>query len=265
MLKKCLKYDFRSVFRLWWIMAVSMLGAAVVAGLGIRFFTQCAASPDVPEGLLVLSSFAMIGSMFCIMAMVMGMTVSFILVFWRMYTHFYTDEGYLTFTLPAHSWQIFLSSLVNILIWTLIIMVVTAVSVFSIFLIGFVGVPEIEEALSQVNFSHEMEFLRDEFDIVMIIYGVVEFVTSAVIMMTCITLGSVLAKKHKIMASIGVYYLWSLIMGIISTQLLGGALLNSVEVDFSRVYLIETALALATAMGGFLLSTWIMDKKLNLP
>ena len=65
MLKKCLKYDFRSVFRLWWIMAVSMLGAAIVSGLGIRFFTQCAASPDVPEGLLVLSSFAMIGSIFC--------------------------------------------------------------------------------------------------------------------------------------------------------------------------------------------------------
>ena len=75
MLKKCLKYDFRSVFRLWWIMAVSMLGAAVVAGLGIRFFSQCASSPDVPEGLFVLSTFAMIGSIFCIMAMVMA-TVS---------------------------------------------------------------------------------------------------------------------------------------------------------------------------------------------
>ena len=80
MLKKCLKYDFRSVFRLWWIIAVSMLGASVIAGLGIRFFSQCTITPDVPEGLMVLSTFVMIGSMLCLMATVMGMTVSFILL-----------------------------------------------------------------------------------------------------------------------------------------------------------------------------------------
>ena len=44
MLKKCLKYDFQSVFRLWWILAVSMLGAAILSGLGIRFFSQCSTS-----------------------------------------------------------------------------------------------------------------------------------------------------------------------------------------------------------------------------
>ena len=50
--------------------------------------------------------------------MVMGMTVSFILIFWRMYTHFYTDQGYLTFTLPAKPSHILLSAGV-ILLYTL--------------------------------------------------------------------------------------------------------------------------------------------------
>ena len=261
MFAKLLKHEMKATAGSIGLLSLAALGMGIIGGIMMRYMVGAIGEQrfDSLSGILAIFY---VFIFFGLMAYALG---SELFLGYQFYKRKFTDQGYLTFTLPAHSWQIFLSSLVNILIWTLIVMVVTAVSVISIFLIGFVGVPEIEEALSQVNFSHEMEFLQDEFDIVMIIYGVVEFVTSAVIMMTCITLGSVLAKKHKIMASIGVYYLWSLIMGIISTQLLGGALLNSVEVDFSRVYLIETALALATAMGGFLLSTWIMDKKLNLP
>ena len=169
MLKKCLKYDFRSVFRLWWIMAVSMLGAAVVSGLGIRFFSQCAASPDVSEGLLVLASFTMIGSMFCIMAMVMGMTVSFILVFWRMYTHFYTDQGYLTFTLPVKRSTLYLSK------------VIMATVLAILLLLGL--------------FQSGLIYL-------------------------CITIGAVVAKKHKLIAAIGIYYGVNTVVGLIGEFIL---------------------------------------------
>ena len=81
MLKKCLKYDFEAVMRTWWIVAVSMMGAAVIAGLGFRFFSQCMVADEVNEGLTVLAAFVAIGSYFCIMAMLIGMTVSFILIF----------------------------------------------------------------------------------------------------------------------------------------------------------------------------------------
>ena len=40
MLKKCLKYDLQSVVRIWWILAATMLGAALIAGLACRTFME---------------------------------------------------------------------------------------------------------------------------------------------------------------------------------------------------------------------------------
>ena len=261
MFAKLLKHEMKATAGSIGLLSLAALGMGIIGGIMMRYMVGAIGEQRMESfgGILtIFSVFIFLG----LMAYSLG---GELFLGYQFYKRKFTDQGYLTFTLPAHSWQIFLSSLVNILIWSLIIMAVTAVSFISIFLIGFVGVPEIEEALSRINFSYEMEYLREDFDVVALIYGVVEFFTTTVTMMTCITLGSVLAKKHKIMASIGVYYVWTLIMGIISTQLFGGALLNSVEVDFSRVFLIEIALSLATAMGGFLLSCWLMDKKLILP
>ena len=38
MLGKLLKYDFKSVWRVWWIAAVSALGASVIGSFALRFF-----------------------------------------------------------------------------------------------------------------------------------------------------------------------------------------------------------------------------------
>ena len=229
MLKKCLKYDFRSVFRLWWIMAVSMLGAAVVAGLGIRFFSQCAASPDVPEGLLVLSSFTMIGSMFCLMAMVMGMTVSFILVFWRMYTHFYTDEGYLTFTLPVKRSTLYLS---KVIMGTLLQFATILVLIFGVLFIALVAPPTEsgEFFLSFEAFEAIGEFFATSWEAcgawvilwvptVLAILLLLGLFQSGLIYL-CITIGAVVAKKQKLIAAIGIYYGVNTAVGLIGEFIL---------------------------------------------
>jgi hypothetical protein len=155
--------------------------------------------------------------------------------------------------------------MVNIIIWTLIIGLITALAVGAMIMIGIVNTPVWEE-LAEISIDYsdfQPEF--SQFQPATVLYGIAQFISSIVVMMTCITIGSVLAKKHKIMAAIGVYYVWSLIMGVITTQLLGDVLYTTAEVDFTRVYTIETVLVLAVAMGGFLLSCWLMDKKLNLP
>ncbi len=224
MLKKCLKYDFRSVFRLWWILAVSMLGAAVIAGLGIRFFSQCTVTPDVPDGLLVLSSFVMIGSMFCLIAMIMGMTVSFILVFWRMYTHFYTDEGYLTFTLPVKRSTLYLS---KVIMGTLLQAATILVLLVGILFIALV-VPPTESGeffLDPVVFQGVGEALTQMWEAagawtllwiptVLVIILLLGLFQSGLIYL-CITIGAVVAKKHKLIAAIGIYYGVNTVVGVV--------------------------------------------------
>ena len=224
MLKKCLKYDFEAVLRTWWILAVSMLGAAVVGGLGIRFFSQCAVSPDVPEGLLVLSTFVMIGSSFCIMAMLIGMTVSFILIFWRMYTHFYTDQGYLTFTLPVKRSTLYLS---KVIMATVLEAATVGILILGILFMVLV-VPPTEGGeffLSLDWLSAIGEVLGQLVDVAG--WWLILWIPAAVAILVlfalfqngliyfCITMGAVVAKRHKLIAAIGIYYGVNLAVGLI--------------------------------------------------
>ena len=224
MLKKCLKYDFEAVLRTWWILAVSMLGAAVVGGLGIRFFSQCAVSPDVPEGLMVLSTFVMIGSIFCLMAMIMGMTVSFILIFWRIYTHFYTDQGYLTFTLPVKRSTLYLS---KVIMGTVLEAATVGILILGILFIALV-VPPTEGGEFFINLdwlSAIGDFCRGLVNVAG--WWLILWIPAAVAILVlfalfqngliyfCITMGAVVAKRHKLIAAIGIYYGVNLAVGLI--------------------------------------------------
>lgn len=215
MLKQCLKYDFKAVLRLWWIMAVSMLGASVIAGLGMRFFTQCMIWEDVPSGLSILASFVMLGSVMCLFALVVGTVVSFILVFWRMYTHFYTDEGYLTFTLPVKRSTLYLSKVIMgtvletatvaiLLLGILFIVLVVPPTESGEFFLSFEGFRAIGQTFT------DLANLAGLWLILWIPLAAAILVLFALfqngLIYFCITIGAVTAKRYKLVAAIGIYY-----------------------------------------------------------
>ena len=224
MLKKCLKYDFEAVLRTWWILAVSMLGASVIAGLGFRFFSQCMVADEVNEGLTVLAAFVAIGSYFCLLAMIMGMTVSFILIFWRMYTHFYTDQGYLTFTLPVKRSTLYLS---KVIMGTVLEAATVGILILGILFIALV-VPPTEGGEFFINLDWIGaigEVLGQLVDVAG--WWLILWIPAAVAILVlfalfqngliyfCITMGAVVAKRHKLIAAIGIYYGVNLAVGLI--------------------------------------------------
>lgn len=261
MFAKLLKHEMKATAPTVGLLSLAAMGIGVVGGIMMRYLINRLEQHDFQEvdGVFVLMY------VFVILALMAYAFGSEIFLSYSFYKRKFTDQGYLTFTLPAHSWQIFLSSMVNIMIWTVVIGLVTFLAIAGIFLIGIVGTPVAEEFSAQSFDPQEFEMIFDGFSFALVSYTVASFISSIVVMMTCITLGSILAKRHKILAAIGVYYAWSLILGMISTQLMGSILFVSNELDFTRVYIIETAIQLTVAMGGFLLSTWLMDRKLNLP
>lgn len=215
MLKKCLRYDFRSVMRLWWIIAVSMAGAAIVSGLGIRFFTQCMIQDDPDPTLTILSTFSMIVSVLLIFALAAGTTVSFILIFWRMYTHFYTDEGYLTFTLPVKRSTLYLS---KVIMGTVLQAATVLLLILGIAFILLVASPTTDgEILNTMIFDEILEGLPALIESsgwwlllwtpVAAAIALLMGLFSNGLIYLCITIGAVVAKKHKLLAAIGVYYL----------------------------------------------------------
>ena len=215
MLKKCLKYDLRAVGRIWWILAASMAGAFIVASLSLRVLIQSTLDPDPSAVLLTLSIFGGLISILCVFAIFAAMTVSIILVYWRTYTHFYTDEGYLTFSLPVKRSTLYLSKVLTsaIVETSMVILCILGVSLM------LLVVPPAEngELLNTVVFKSLFEGIQYLADLTgsgwflawaiafLPLPFICQFFTSGMTFL-CLTVGSVIAKKHKLLAAIGIYY-----------------------------------------------------------
>ena len=114
MLKKLMHYDFKSVFKLWWIGAVSTIALSVIGGFLAEIFTT---DRDIPEPIYVLAIF---GAILVYIGFLAFGIFAEILVYLRFYKNLFTDEGYLTFTLPAKrqsilNSKVFLGTLTSIL------------------------------------------------------------------------------------------------------------------------------------------------------
>ena len=86
----------------------------------------------------------------------------------------------------------------------------------------------------------------------------------------CITAGAVLAKKHKILASFGVYYVVNFAVGIITSVVsVVPTILVMRSADAEAAYLISSGIqlviTLALTIGAYFFTIHVMQKKLNLP
>ena len=100
MLLKLFKYDFKSVARIALPMSLAMLLTSVLAALSIHLtFASVKSDNDMlMQTVSALCIFMVITWLIVVVAY--GIGVKFVVVR-RYYTHFFTDEGYLTFTLPC--------------------------------------------------------------------------------------------------------------------------------------------------------------------
>ena len=285
MLKKCLKYDFRAVMRLWWILAVAMAGAAIIAGLGIRFFTQTVSTDNAPGALVVLSSLGLVGSILCVFAMIAGTTVAFILIFWRMYTHFYTDEGYLTFTLPVKRSTQYLS---KVIMGTVVQAATVLILILGIAFILLVAPPTTEGVLDNFIFTEliggitaamgDMAGWLALWIPLALVIAVLAGLFGNGLVYLCITIGSVVAKKHKLLAAIGIYYLVNSVLsfasqiifmflsvgivGIFDTAFSAGGLIAELTVTVVMLIICLVLACLAAVL--HFVTVGQIEKKLNL-
>ena len=132
MLKKLLKYDLRAIFRYWWILAISSIGLSFVGGLCLR--TIITSAENDPNAIIMLV--AMLGMIAAVVGLSAFFIVTEILIFVRFYKNFFTDEGYLTFTLPVKRSQLLNSKLITTMAATLATIVAVAADVLILLAIG---------------------------------------------------------------------------------------------------------------------------------
>lgn len=292
MLKKCLKYDVQSVIRIWWILAATMLGAALIAGLAFRGFTEALSHPDTDSVIEIIAIFGILGAGLCLLAMVAALVVSVIIVYWRTYTHFFTDEGYLTFTLPVKRSTLYLS---KVLTATLVEVVTVVIFILGVCLILLIAPPSTYDGqiINPAAFSGAWEMFGSLFKgffglegggwiIVWLIAAIPFLLLSQLynsgLIFLCMTIGSVIAKKHKLLASIGIYYGFTAVLsfvsqfaslflssGIISVIFVaasGG--MTSAGLTVTAVILVADLIMACLAVLLHFITVHLLEKKLNL-
>ena len=135
MFSRLLKHEWRANAGLLGMLSLAAGGIGILATVVLRFLV------NFPEDLAMeLENWTVIVTValgmflfFSVVALsVYAIAVQFILLY-RFYKNKFTDEGYLTFTLPVKTTHIFWSSFLNMLIWL-------AISVLVVFGVVFLAV-----------------------------------------------------------------------------------------------------------------------------
>ena len=260
MFAKLLKHELKSSGGMLGLLNLAALAAGIIGGFLLRINMNVPTLMAENEGLYMLTLISLPVVSFSLLGFGFGAEIYLAVQF---YKSKFTDRGYLTFTLPVHTWQIYLASLVNLMLWSLLTIVVICIAFFGLFFIGIYDT-EAWHSLMQIDFGYEFEIALSEFEGFHPLYIIAEYVSSSVRLLTSITLGSVLAKKHKVLGSIGAYYCISMVIGALNTWI-SGTILYDAEPQLQQILLPSAILSVIVILGGSALSIYLMDRKLNLP
>ena len=274
MLRKLLKYDFASVFKLWWIAALSSVGLSLLAGGCINVINAARNLPTVVDVsakiLLVLS----------IIGIIAFSVVSLVLVYVRFYKNLYTDEGYLTFTLPVRISEILNSKIILALVTLTVSGFVVCLDIFTMYAIGL---PDIIFDIDNYDFIFEFlgELVKQfgwylpVYIILGIVLGVLGALFTQLLLFACITFASLLTKRARVITAIGIYYGVNSVLTFVMQMLA----MFSIPAVFDKLGLLEDSMfkwvfiivlvcavvfCFMCCIMLYILQYWMMDKKLNL-
>lgn len=275
MLKKLLRYDMRAMFRYWWIAALSCIVFACAGGWCLSILLSDREYP------FFVTSMAGMGIVLPIFGIAVFTFLAYILIFIRFYRNFFTDEGYLTFTLPVGRHQLLDAKLIA---GTSLLAATTAVLLPAIFLLLAIGFREfvltpyfvqgLKEVLTTLWESAGAWLYVYAAEVILL--ALLSLLFAVQFLFACITLASLLVKKAKVITAIGIYYgansLLSFVLQIF--QLFALPSVSGLMVNLSDGAALGMLALLLFGMISFtaifcgllyLLQHWMLDRKLNLP
>lgn len=272
MFAKLLKHEWKACAGLLSVLSLAVLGVGILLAVLLRVITVW--ESKIPSGMWEPIWVLIGGAALAIIAYVIG---SQLILLIRFYKNKFTDEGYLTFTLPVTSHQILLSSLLNFLIWTLITTAVAAGTVLMALSVGTVFNRELWDS-GILYLLRQMYTVENgvSYGILSVVSIVISGVSGVMVMVTAITLGAVVAKKHKVLAAFGFYYAIKMGISILSSGISIASLVfmlhnagfgtdGQILAQMNFITVCEMALNLAIMIAGYFVSNWLIKRKLNLP
>ena len=269
MLTKLLKYDFKSMFKLF----LPLWGVLLVVSAINRLFFGSPMDTDHVVGLV--NSLMVLLYVLLIVAV---MVVTTVIIIVRFYQGLLKDEGYLMFTIPVHPWQLITSKLLSALVISLLSSVMAMASVAII--ASFPGMFELLGKAMDLAVQEVPNFIP--MVILLVISFFVGLICSISQVYASMALGH-LAGSHRVgfsvLAFIVLNMAWSTVSTIIGLFGYGDITSSLVTITagsqatlnvdgFSNLMLLSTvwsiALNLVRCVVHFVLTNYILSRRLNL-
>lgn len=277
MLGKLIKYDFRSLNRFLIIMHAFLLLSAVF----IRVLFTGRIHEHMPDSQL---DFTVL--MITVLCVIIITAISFgtqLIIAARFYKNLFTDEGYLTRTLPVTNRQHLLSKTITGSIWCFLDIVLIFLSMYVV-----LWTPYIQNVLES-----EKEVIRKEFGLVgkyadlsfptilgvYLLFSILSSVAGIMMIYAAVALGQ-LFSSHRVLGAVVAYFVLSTLISVLSlifmyifgdgtsTLIIMRADQTSTQFNFID-YMLATlkpsaAMEVLTSIALSILTLHIMDKKTNL-
>ena len=246
MLRKLLNYDMRYVWRVWRFVAPIALILSFVGGICVQVLNLESADPNY-DIMQVLFGF---GFFFCLLGIGAFYFVGSLMSHYRFYKNLFTDEGYLTFTLPISRAKIFGSKTLNSYLWNLWSGIVILICVLIIcFVADAQGFGEFWRGFwyfLQEGWQYIGAWLA-VYIVLLVLILLSSIWLSVSLIQFCITVGAIIAKKYKLLAGIGIYYVGNMILsffmqiamiiGLLSVMDALGTLIRNISVAETHPFL----------------------------
>ena len=268
MVKKLIKYDFQSYFRLLFPVQLIILGIALINRL-IQLF-----EPKEAAGTLntVYNGFFISSLTLYFIAIAVCLVMTLVVSIVRFYQGMYTNEGYLNHTLPVTPTQHITAKLLNSMLFYIGTLFVIFIS-FIIITFGELNIEIFKAGFYLLNkfigsLGAQGVVLIIEAVILVLLLGVHSFLK----LYCCISVGQ-LAKKKKVLLAFGVYFGLYMAKQLVGTVFIIFAVINSDLVYYitewfnerlSILLLFAIVYYVVVSVIYFVVNNLIMSKKLNL-
>ncbi len=190
----------------------------------------------------------------------------------RFYKSRFTDEGYLTFTLPVTTHQNLLSGLLTAFVGSFVAVVVMGLSFLILMFFGIRWLDGVRMELSVQVFGEYVPLLVEKTGLgniaLFVLMLLVGSVSELLLVMLAITLGAQIARKHKILTAVVAYYGIHLLMSVCSAiwvNLGGMSMMDALTIGGLTFYMTgATVQFLLEGLLAYGAMYWLIHRNLNL-
>lgn len=256
MLGKLFKHDFRALSRTLLPLHIGVAGAGLMASIMMTVALRVGSNSDFSMLRSMMSVMSGVGSVLLIIAVAASALVTLLLVVGRVYKNLMSDEGYLTFTLPVTAGQQLWSKLLTGLVWVVInaLVIALVIVLYALFGTNSAGVLNVDIWAGLTDLLRALTGMTVEYPATPLLVAQVIVLAITVGAQTllqlylAVILGCTLAKKHKILASVGLWFVINIVRNIVMALLGTGVLVFGTELANIRM---TDTLAMGLVQGMF--------------